>query len=93
MVQGQGACSCLAGLVGVLAHVDQVATSCLSLSAACKLRLANLNSSASLFTAHPPSPHTCPPRLQEVLSEQLRQQQELQRKLAKLGKQMDHLER
>lgn len=28
-----------------------------------------------------------------MLSEQLRQQQELQRKLAKLGKQMDHLER
>ncbi|KAL4444951.1 hypothetical protein ABPG77_004001 [Micractinium sp. CCAP 211/92] len=30
---------------------------------------------------------------QEVLTEQLRQQQELQRKLAKLAKQMDHLER
>jgi translation initiation factor 3 subunit A len=28
-----------------------------------------------------------------VVSEQLRQQQELQRKLAKLAKQMDHLER
>ncbi len=27
------------------------------------------------------------------MSEQLKQQQELQRKLAKLGKQMDHLER
>jgi translation initiation factor 3 subunit A len=29
----------------------------------------------------------------EVMSEQLKQQQELQRKLAKLAKQMDHLER
>lgn len=57
-----------------------------------KLGLTSLNideSRASSLT--PPRPTLPPP--QEAVSEQLKQQQELQRKLAKLAKQMDHLER